>query len=398
MELYLQIGWGMMSITRDLITDWGEGTAILSPRDLEGGQIISLSECIRENGGNVLLDPQFYIPGSDHFRLTAHDYWPEGYDNTDFRQDQIVYMVERLEELSEIIQSSIFIVPGERAESVDARWIDRQTSFIRCAREISDRSIAMTVCLSSEALRSDEQVGLMMEHLENIDTDGFYLVFESPGGDYLVNDPVWLANAMNIAAGLRRIDKYVIVGYCSHQGLIMSCAGINAIASGNWRNTRSFSLERFRRPVEGEIRQKAIWYYCPQALNEYTLAYLDIGFRLGFRQDLIPEPDTQYTGALLQAGQPSLSEWSQADSFKHYLSALRQQVRLVSSKSFNETVEENRRMLDRAEELIQRFRERGIRSEGRNYGDVINANLAAISVLESTQGITLQRDWPGIVD
>ena len=41
-------------------------------------------------------------------------------------------------------------------------------------------------------------------------------------------------------------------------------------------NVRSFSRDRFLRPDENEIRQRATWYYCPQALSEYKLPFLDL--------------------------------------------------------------------------------------------------------------------------
>ena len=34
MELHLQFGFGMMEHCRHLLTEWGSGTVVLSPRDL----------------------------------------------------------------------------------------------------------------------------------------------------------------------------------------------------------------------------------------------------------------------------------------------------------------------------------------------------------------------------
>jgi hypothetical protein len=39
MELFLQFGSGMMGLSKDLFSEWGGGTAILSPRDLDPNQI-----------------------------------------------------------------------------------------------------------------------------------------------------------------------------------------------------------------------------------------------------------------------------------------------------------------------------------------------------------------------
>ena len=85
MELNLQFGYGMMDHSRHLIQTWGGGTVILSPRDLDGPQLQRLADDIRGlQNGRVLLDPQFYLPRTDHHRLTAHGYWPDAYETNAF--------------------------------------------------------------------------------------------------------------------------------------------------------------------------------------------------------------------------------------------------------------------------------------------------------------------------
>ena len=67
MELFLQFGYGMMEHCRQLISAWGGGTAVLSSRDLNGDQLPRLASDITGiSNGQVLLDPQFYVPHADH--------------------------------------------------------------------------------------------------------------------------------------------------------------------------------------------------------------------------------------------------------------------------------------------------------------------------------------------
>ena len=85
MELYLQLGYGMMSLSRALIQEWGGGTVILSPRDLDGGQLQRQSAAVnRLPNGNVMVDPQFYLPHADHTGLVAHDFLAESVLNGKF--------------------------------------------------------------------------------------------------------------------------------------------------------------------------------------------------------------------------------------------------------------------------------------------------------------------------
>lgn len=79
MELYLQLGHGMMKISEELIWRWGKGTAIISPRDLDHGQILEFSKRISHLGGKTLIDPQFYEPHANWPRLQGHPYWLNDY-------------------------------------------------------------------------------------------------------------------------------------------------------------------------------------------------------------------------------------------------------------------------------------------------------------------------------
>src|SRR5438094_2524304 len=87
MDLYLQFGYGMMDHCRVLLSSWGGGTAILSPRDLTANQLTNLGADIATiPHAHSLVDPQFYLPHADHQKLCGHTYWPQNYDTTMFWQ------------------------------------------------------------------------------------------------------------------------------------------------------------------------------------------------------------------------------------------------------------------------------------------------------------------------
>ena len=110
---------------------------------------------------------------------------------------------------------------------------------------------------------------------------------EHPTSDYLADDPLWLGNLLNLSAGLKLQGREVVVGYCSHQMLCLAAANVDAIASGTFLNVRSFSTNRFQQPEEDSKGKRANWYYCPQALSEYKIAFLDLGFGKAGAMDLL---------------------------------------------------------------------------------------------------------------
>src|SRR5690606_7813383 len=145
----------------------------------------------------------------------------------------------------------------------------------------SGRPLFATVALGADAVKSDESIDEVLAAAETWGVAGVYLVCEHPKGEYLLTDPTWLSNVLDLVAGLRLKGKTVIVGYCNHQMLALACVGANAIASGTWMNVRSFPPAKFRAQYDDEIKQRAIWYYCPQALSEYKVPFLDIAKKQG---------------------------------------------------------------------------------------------------------------------
>jgi hypothetical protein len=400
-ELYLQFGHAMMEHCRTLIRDWGGGTVILSPRDLTPEQVLRLSREI--NGlpaGRVLVDPQFFLPHADHERLCSHDYWPSEYStNTFWGGTGLALLIDRLYHLNQAVESSAFIVPGMLAATIDDDWLEYQRATIEEARRaVSDRPVLSTVALSADAIRSQDQIHELLEECAEWPVDGWYLVCEHPSGEYLVTDPIWLANVLDLVAGLRLRSQSVILGYCTHQLLCAATAGTSAIAAGIWMNVRSFPPDKFRATYEDEIKQRSTWYYCPQALSEYKIPFLDIAHRQGVLGSMAPDPalGSAYADTLFSGPQPSTIGLSEQAAFRHYLHCLHSQTAAATQSSFDGTVTLSESSLTAAENLLARLRSAGVSGQLRDFRECVDVNRAALAVHSATRGPLLRRQWSQI--
>jgi hypothetical protein len=398
MELYLQFGYGMMEHCRALLTLWNGGTVILSPRDLNSEQLNRMAGAI--NGipqSRTLLDPQFYLPHADHERLCAHDFWPSNYETGAFWQGPaLTDLLTRLTTLNQQLGCRAFVLPGMLAGNINDDWLETQRAVVAEAGAIQSRlPLIMTVALSGDAVRNEEQVARLLEDSENWATAGYYVVCEHPNGDYLVSDPNWLANVIDLAAGLRLRGAEVILGYCNHQLLIASVAKVNAIASGTWMNVRSFPPEKFNAAYEEEIKQRATWYYCPQALSEYKIPFLDIARRLNLLALMAPAPDLDggFATPMFSGVAPSSVGFTEQGAFRHYLHAFRGQVLGSVRDSFDETCSTHYRLLDEASDLLLRLAAGGIRGQRRDFLDIVDVNRAALGLIRSIRGAMLRRSW-----
>ncbi len=398
MDLYLQLGSGMMKHSRHLINSWGGGTVVMSPRDLEPEQLLRLSRSINDiTGGSVLLDPQFYLPRSQHHRLITHEYWPADYEtNGFFTGNGCNQMLGALLELNQAVGSYAFILPGFLATEINEHWIITQQEFFRGATQLeTEIPLYATIALGADVVRNLDSIHTVLEEYEKNDVTGAYVVAEHPNREYLVEDPNWLANLTELCAGLRLMGKQVIVGYANHQLLSLSAAAVDAICSGTWMNVRSFTQDRFQEPEEGNERRRATWYYCPQALSEFKLSYLDFANRNGVL-DKMKTPEaygSTYADQLFFGVQPSSVDFREPDAFRHYLQCMHYQARVSWKDTFNDTLDHHRRTLSSAEELLAILNENGVRAQRRSFNDIFDTVRSSLDTLEATRGPVLRRQW-----
>jgi len=401
MKFCLQFGYGMMEHCRHLISAWGEGTVILSPRDMSDKQIHTLSlEISNIKGGRVMIDPQFYLPHADHARLCTHDYWPSSYNTGLFFQgSQLQSLLNKLNTLNKTANTSAFILPGFLATQVDDIWLGTQSNFIDAGRQIAGtRPIIATIALSANVVQDQNQIELLIETAQDWKPDGFYIVCEHPQGDYLVQDPNWLVNVLDLVAGLRLLGAKVILGYCNHQMLIASVAKVDAICSGTWMNVRSFPPDKFRQKYDEEIQRRATWYYCPQALSEYKIPFLDVAWRQNLLSEMKPptELDGGYASKLFTGIQPSTVSFLEQSAFRHYLHALHEQAQSLVHDTYDEAVDAQNELLDKAEDILSTLITAGIRGQNRDFRDLIDVNRSALSLFNTLRGAMLRRKWSSL--
>lgn len=401
MELMLQFGYGMMDHCRTLCRQWGGGSVLLSPRDLEPEQMERFSgNLIAKHNGQVLLDPQFYLPHADHERLTSHSYWPDSYSTGAFwTGPQLANMLAELDKLNGRLGARATILPGLLAPSIDDDWLAVHAQVASEARRLlPTRELLSTIALNADALRSTAQVETLLEGAEHWPTDGIYLVAEHPSSAYLVEDPIWLGNALDIVAHFRLAGKRVVVGYCTHQMLLLATAGCRELASGTWMNVRSFPPGKFAAALDDEIRLRTTWYLCPQALSEYKLPFVDIAWRQGVLDQMRPDPalGSGYADPLFSGPQPSTTDFDEPAAFRHYLQCFHSLARQSRLDSFEATVAHHSAVLDAAERLCATLSSAGVVGQLRDFSRAIDANRAAVAYLVSTRGPQLRRSWKRI--
>ena len=345
-------------------------------------------------GAEPLLDPQCYLRDADHARLTKHGYWQTYKARTTsnlLSGSGARDVTARLGALSRAIRAPRHILPGLLAASVSEDWFQIHERFIEAGlQEFGGEPLIATIALSDEAVRDERQVEAVVERAAGWPVAGFYVVGEVPSA-YLIEDPVWLANMLILASGLKLLRKSVLVGYSSHQMLCLAACNIDLIAAGTWLNVRAFPTAKFYAPEEEDISRRTTWYYCPQVLSEYKLPFLDIALRQGVLDQMRPDPElgSSYADPLFAGAQPTAVQWGEQNAFRHYLTCLRAQCQRVTAEAVAAQV----RLLDSAAAGLRALRSLGIYANDRDFSQALDANRSALAVFERARGARLRREW-----
>ena len=396
MKFYLQMGHGMQTICKDLSAAWGGATVILSPQNIyPTNKLKPFAESMRKVGGTVLFDPQLYAPRIYQKNLQKHDYWPQS-GFTSIEMGDWSDLLSKLATINTTIGSEAFILPSIIINRIDDRWGKVQLAIADQARTVANgQRTLLTVALGEDVLSENLQVESIIQYAEHWDTDGVYIVCEHPERYYLVDKPIWVANLLSLVAGIKRIGKEVVVGYANHQMLPLALAKCDAIAAGNFLNVRWFQPEHFETTDSDDPSRRTKWYYCPQALTEFKVAYLDVAHRAGILGMMATPKQmvNEYSSVLFGGAIPSSTNYKEGDSFKHYLHCLRIQCESASKSTYAETRNSQFAQLETAAQILSGLHGERIKGQDRDFGEICDVNEAAIQIFDKEYGFPMAQEW-----
>lgn len=398
MDLYIQMGHGMQKICLDLFKQWGGGTIILSPMNIAPERIEGFSANVRKMDGNVLFDSQLYFPRKFQKNLPKYEYWPRE-NITLLESGSFDSVIVPLVQLNQNIGSSALLLPSLSTNHIDVRWNGLQQEIIASVNKTNHGfNVYHTIALGGKVMLDEEQIEEIVNYVEEWDVNGVYIVCEHPSNKYLVDDALWVSNQLSLVAGIKRTGKTVIVGYSNHQQLCLAAAKCDAIASGNFRNVRWFQPEHFETIDNDEQSRRAKWYYCPQALTEFKITFLDIAQRMSLLSALKADGQMSnpYSDMLFGGAIPSSTGYDEADSFKHYLWCLNEQCHSSVRSTYKETYDAQMAMLETAEQILTALHEKRIRGQDRDFMDTVSINEAALAAYDMAYQFSLSNEWSNL--
>jgi len=308
--------------------------AVLSPTDYVMDTNKEIADSLSVADRVTLFDPHFYLPGQgDREDLNDYDYHDEygGEDyssgllhNSTNRRDFCELVIDAQNELD----TDAYISPSPFISKITDRnvddWYDLTESFVETARSYGrDIPIFASIPVEGDQLNDGDVRNKLLNTATEFDIHGFYVSLSYPDD----KSRVPIRGEENIKSYLDfmlslSINRYETITAHTHQiAHLLYPVGVDAIASGHYKNLRSLDTERWIVPDETQIRRTVIRYYSDELLqsirpdNLLNELYNDSSFDETKIQTGSPYDDDLFDDSL----SPANTGWGKANgSWEHY--------------------------------------------------------------------------------
>jgi len=229
MKLFLQQGWGMLALDAELLERRIASGVVLSPRISTPEQLERHSSEIRNLGGSVLFDPQFYVPRTEHARILQFPYWDGlSFDSDTFDDHSAADFCQRVIDYQrDVLDVDGVILPGAYTNAGDERWRIWQASFAEAGAEhCTDKPLYSTIAIGPDVVRNRHLMDSLIDEALNYPVGGFYVLLRPPNDSFLVADEDYLYAVLDGLLSLREAGKEVILGYANQQALLLAAVGV----------------------------------------------------------------------------------------------------------------------------------------------------------------------------
>lgn len=384
MKFYLQQGHGMMGLNREFTEKNPGSGVILSPRNCKQSQIEKHARELHKINTNVLFDPQFYEPRTERENIINFPYW-DGleFSTSDFATSGATELCEGVVNYQvNTLNTNSVILPGRYTNAISDEWLNNQFTLSNIAAEMKiDREIYSTLALGPDVICQRESLDRVLNEVVEYPVDGVYVVLKKPEGKFLVDNEVYIYNLLDSFLSIALSGKKIMLGYANQQDLIYASTGVTILASGNFRNVRSFNPELFDVQDEKGVMQRAIWYYDANTLSEFRVETLSLAYQRGLKGEF--GPSCEYCNDMLSSTNPATIPWGEPMAFRHYLTEMNRQWRNIESIPINQRINNIISILENSQQKLLNLIDRGFRPGERSFNSSFEPTLNALYAIRA---------------
>lgn len=357
----IQFGYNAQTLVkRAMKKDHADGV-ILSPTDYPLEKNKQLAGKIKQNDWTVLCDPQYYIPRTERDAADSYSYFDssggEQFETMIIRRDDDrEELCRQILEVQNDLQVDAYIAPARFIDALAERkikdWKELTSTFIEIAEtEGRDIPVFASLPVDGRVISTPEERNDLLDHVTSLDPDGFYVSVEYDMDNRYPLTGVQDVHAyLDLHVQLRSNHFEIIAGHTHHISHLLYGLGINATASGHYKNTKAFDTNRWI-PDDGFGRQ-VVYYYSDPLLNDLRI---EQGLQSIYASPVLDIDDVRnyspYEDRLFRTS-PDSADWKMSDaSWDHYIWSCYDISRKYHGLDLNERIETARTHLSDAKEL-----------------------------------------------
>jgi len=392
MKILAQHGFGPKDKLAEGLRRGIIGGAILSPRYLSPDRMTTQVTNIRDAGGRVLIDPEFYgaefesHPDPKLGCLEEWDYFEQPRRRDLISGRAVPGLIERA--LADQLQMGVsdWIAPNVYVREADSIDTAVALHFVSQAKvesaKLGDLPVFATLALHRDAILDGDEFRGIVDALTAIDEppDGYYVIVGSNeqggSGKQVRSDlyqPQVIAGWMYLNYVLAINGARVINGYAHLLSPLLGACGAEATASGWFSGLRKFCIDRYRQQQSGGRFPRVRYVSTSLMSNILHTDYLDYcGVAIEVAND---RPlDTPYNDGEPTRTEAALQSWEALDSLAQYF----------CTDGVKDGLDRLDTHLDRAKELWNRLSDHGFSNEIEPHRERVGA---------MRDGIRMFREW-----
>lgn len=365
----IQFGYnGQTLVQRAFDKDHADGV-ILSPTDYAFNKNKDLARKVNRLDGTVLFDPQFYIPRTQRAAADSYPYFEEkGGDNFETvvvsEKRSREELCEQIIEVQDDIEVDAYISPARYLDTFSDKkiegWVRLTKTFLQVAeKEGRDIPIFATLPVSGASLNEQDPRDRLLDRITSVTPDGFYVSVEY---DRYRQHPLFGASEvhsyLDLLKNLRFNHFEILLGHTHQIAHLALGLGINAFASGHYKNTRAFNTNRWIPEDSGFGGGSVFYYYTDELLadlrveQDLQVLYASDEFDL----DRI-RMNSPYEDDLFGATSPEEAEWKAAEAeWDHWVWSCHQISKKYQDKSLKERMTTAENVLEDASDLYDEIK------------------------------------------
>jgi hypothetical protein len=305
---------------------------IISPRDLSFESAHSYASAYRDQGAEVLIDEQFYVPHFTNRRLESYPVSIFRLTVSDLNRlgdREEADLAGRLETEHRRLSTNAIISPAVAYEAGRDDITDLNARLFRVAKAVGDNlgiPTYSTIVLGQSITASEVTLSAALAQATAVDADGWYYAFEfSP--ERVPSDLTAVLRCCQAGLILACTGKPVLHAYAGPMSLLSLGFGVTGVAIGHNQNLWRFTRQRWGGTSDQGGGGEAPPRFFSTALWG-TIIYPDETIRLPANLRNTVLTTTEFAEPV-----SSGLRWTRWDANKHLVAAIAGTLRLISGNT-----------------------------------------------------------------